>query len=274
MFIINLLNLTQQAKLSQYISISVQVKQELISIRKQLNQRTQRYSSSIKHESRIYLQIVQLLFSAKSFHNPLKSLTRMISLWNLYMDLWMMSLFILLFSWSVHTETVCVLWNHNPEVSWFSKQPQITPNRKSCYELLLVIITIIQITCHKQQKWWLIILSHFKYQTYHHQPNPISTKGKLPMSFSFHISSPSKKKHILFVLVLFIWLSLSLNSFNSAFNTPPIKELIDTHWYEITFIILNLIELMFLRSHSPSCYIWMITVWVCHKPSLSIWHWW
>ena len=31
---------------------------------------------------------------------------------------------------------------------------------------------------------------------------------------------------------------------------------------------------MFLKSHSPSCYIWMITVWVCHKPSLSKWHWW
>ena len=88
MFIINLLNLIQQTKLSQYILIPVQVKQELISIRKQLNQRTQRYSSSIKHESRIYLQIVQLLFSTKSFHNSLKSLTRIISLWNLYMDLW------------------------------------------------------------------------------------------------------------------------------------------------------------------------------------------
>ena len=37
-------------------------------------------------------------------------------------------------------------------VSCFSKQPQITPNRKIYCELLLVIITIIQITCHKQTK--------------------------------------------------------------------------------------------------------------------------
>ena len=72
MFIINLLDLTQQTKLSQYISIPVQVKQELISIRKQLNQRTQRYSSSIKQESRIYIQFVQLLFSTKCFHTSLK----------------------------------------------------------------------------------------------------------------------------------------------------------------------------------------------------------
>ena len=173
MFIINLLHLTQQTKLSQYISIPVQVKQELISIRKQLNQRTQRYSSSIKHESRIYLQIVQLLFSTKSFHNSLKSLTRIISLWDLYMDLGMMSLFILLFSWSVHTETVCVLWNHNSEVSWFSKQPQITPNRKSCCELHLVIITIIQITCHKQTKRgdWLF---------YHHSNTKQTTTNQIP----------------------------------------------------------------------------------------------
>ena len=124
------------------------------------------------------------------------------------------------------------------------------------------------------QKWWLIILSHFKYQTDHHQPNLIITKGKLPPClFLFSSLYPPKKKHILFVLVLFIWLSPTI-LLTVAFNTPPIKELIDAHWYEITFIILNLIELMFLKSHSPSCYIWMITVWVCHKPSLSTWHWW
>ena len=75
------------------------------------------------------------------------------------------------------------------------KQPRITPNRKSCCELLLFIITIIQITCHKQTKTgdWLFYHTSNTKQTTTNQI-PFQQKGNSPMSLSFHIFLPSKKE--------------------------------------------------------------------------------